>query len=149
MCVFWKVCLFSAPGWLLGMFLSFPTFSSQSVKMRASHSPEIVHNMTNNCPFISTGGNRCVWCSCMSFQSCVSRRAAGGGQEVKTRVPGVEGRGGWGSRTRSPEWWRSLMSVRAHAARGDTHNQRFIWGGFYWQSPFNYHSDKTKDITWL
>lgn len=45
--------------------------------------------------------------------------AAGGGREVKkvkNQAPGVEGQGGWGSQTRSLEWWRSLTSVCVHAA---------------------------------
>lgn len=49
--------------------------------------------------------------------------AAGGGREVKkvkNQAPGAEGQGGWGSQTRSLEWWRSLTSVCVHAAREDS-----------------------------
>lgn len=37
--------------------------------------------------------------------------------KIRTQVPDVEGQGGWGSQTRSPEWWRSLKNVYVHAEK--------------------------------
>lgn len=136
MCIIWKVfsgCF--ADIWNLHQKVSKAFQPSaarrQNATMKDSRSPEIVRNMTNSCPFILKRGNETrVWCSCSWFQSLASRRAAGGRRQVKTRAPDVGGRGGWGSRTRSPEWWRSLRSVCAHAARGATRSQMFIWRGF-------------------
>lgn len=62
-----------------------------------------------------------VQCAHVLLWSFVSGSTEGDQRQmVTTQAPGVEGQGGWGFQKRSPEWWRTLTSVRVHAAKEDT-----------------------------
>lgn len=68
------------------------------------HSPEIVYNMTNNCPLITdlkeaTGRDTGLMCMCVVSKLLSHTRQRGGvggerGKKVKTPAPDVEGQGG-------------------------------------------------------